>query len=145
MGKEIFPPMHTAQHLLNQAMVSQFACGRSFRDHIEKKKSKLDYHFNRNLSNEEIVKIESIANDIVRKNLEVFEEYVDIGEAKRKYNLDRLNGEFGEKIRIIKIGDFDDAPCKGLHVKSTKEIGTIKIISSDWDDGVLRIRYKLSQ
>ena len=135
--------MHTAQHLINRAMVSEFGCGRSFSDHIEKKKSKLDYRFDRNLSAEEISKIEKDVNEAVDKDLNVFEEFISIDEAKEKYNLDRINGDLGEKIRIIRIGDHDAAPCKGPHVKSTKEIGVVKIISSDYNGGVLRLRYKL--
>jgi len=46
--------MHTAEHILNQTMVRMFGCGRSFSSHIEKKKSKCDYRFERALSEEEL-------------------------------------------------------------------------------------------
>ena len=49
----------------------------------------------------------------------------------------------GDKIRIIRIGDYDACPCSGLHVSSTNEIGTFKIISTDHNEGVLRVRFKL--
>jgi len=143
MEKEIFPPMHTAQHLINQAMVRMFGCGRSFSDHIEKKKSKLDYYFERNLTDDDLRKIEAEVNKNIKENLEVFEIFISIDEAEEKYNLSRINGEIGDKVRIIKIGDYDAAPCKGPHVQNTKEIGELKIISSDYNDGVLRLRYKL--
>ena len=50
------PRMHTAEHILNQTMVRMFDRGRSFSSHIEKKKSKCDYHFDRNLTSEEVAR-----------------------------------------------------------------------------------------
>ena len=59
MRKSYDPRMHSAEHILNQTMVRLFNCGRSFSAHIEKKKSKCDYHFSRNLTSEEIFIIET--------------------------------------------------------------------------------------
>jgi len=143
MEKEIFPPMHTAEHLINGMMVKKFGCNRCFRDHIEKKKSKLDYKFERNLTEEELREIEAGVNKVITEDLKVFEEFVPLEIAKEKYNLSRLPENLSGDLRIIKIGDYDSAPCQGPHVGSTKEIGEVKIISSDWEDGVLRLRYKL--
>ena len=42
-NKEEYPPMHTAEHILNQTMVRMFGCSRSRNAHIERKKSKCDY------------------------------------------------------------------------------------------------------
>ena len=49
-NKQYHPQMHSAEHILNQTMVRMFNRGRSFSNHIEKKKSKCDYHFDRNLT-----------------------------------------------------------------------------------------------
>lgn len=143
MGKELFPPMHTAEHLINQAMVRTFNCDRCFRDHIEKKKSKLDYHFDRNLTETELKNIENQVNKVIEESLDVFEDFVPLEEAKEKFDFSRLPEGLTEDIRIIKIGEYDTAPCIGEHVKNTQEIGQVNIISSDYDEGVLRIRYKL--
>ncbi|MDD4333190.1 MAG: hypothetical protein PHT51_03695 [Patescibacteria group bacterium] len=143
MEKEIYPPMHTAEHLINGTMVKKFGCNRCFRDHIEKKKSKLDYKFDRNLTSEEIKNIENKVNEIIEKDLLVFEEFIPVEIAKEKYNLSRLPEDVSGDLRIIKIGDYDAAPCLGPHVKSTKEIGGVNIISTDWEEGILRVRYKL--
>ena len=42
-NKQEYPPMHTAEHIINQTMIRLFGCGRSVEAHIERKKSKLDY------------------------------------------------------------------------------------------------------
>jgi len=142
-NKQYNPQMHSAEHILNQTMVRMFKCGRSFSNHIEKKKSKCDYHFDRNLTVEEIEIINQKVNEIIQQDLEVVEEFYQRDEAKKIFNLSRLPEDAGDKVRVIKIGDYDACPCSGLHVTSTKEIGIFKIYSSDFKDGVLRIRFKL--
>ena len=135
--------MHTAEHLLNQAMVRMFGCGRAFSSHIEKKKSKCDYKFDRDLTAEERAELENRVNDAVRADMPVTEEFADRREAAAKFDLGRLPEEAGEKLRIIKIGDYDACPCIGRHVASTSEIGVFRIISTGFENDVLRIRFKL--
>lgn len=135
--------MHSAEHILNQTMVRMFNCGRSFSNHIEKKKSKCDYHFERNLTEAEIDELNERVNETIKGNLPVVEEFITRDKAKEKFNLERLPDSAGETIRIIKIGDYDACPCSGLHVSNTSEIGTFKINSTDFNEGVLRVRFKL--
>lgn len=142
-NKQYNPQMHSAEHILNQTMVRMFDCGRSFSNHIEKKKSKCDYHFERNLTETEINELNERVNQTIKRNLPVVEEFITRDEASDKFNLERLPDSAGETIRIIKIGDYDACPCSGLHVSSTNEIGTFKIISTDFNEGVLRVRFKL--
>jgi misacylated tRNA(Ala) deacylase len=142
-NKQYHPQMHSAEHILNQTMVRMFDCGRSFSNHIEKKKSKCDYHFERDLNQLEIEEIESRINEVIQSNLTVVEEFYLREEAEEKFNLSKLPDDAGEKIRVIKIGDYDACPCSGLHVTKTNEIGIFKIISTSFNDGVLRIRFKL--
>ena len=142
-NKQYNPQMHSAEHILNQTMVRMFNCGRSFSNHIEKKKSKCDYYFDRNLTEEEINSINNQVNKIIQQDLVVAEEFYSKDEAMKMFNLSRLPEDSGEKVRVIKIGEYDACPCSGLHVRHTKEIGSFKIISTDHKDDVLRIRFKL--
>jgi len=135
--------MHSAEHILNQTMVRMFNKGRSFSAHIEKKKSKCDYHFERNLTPIEIEEIETQVNRVIEENLPVSESFLLKDEALKKFNLERLPEEAGDNVRIISIGNYDDCPCIGHHVQSSGEIGGFKIISTDFNEGVLRIRFKL--
>ena len=143
MAKEYDPRMHSAEHILNQTMVRMFNRGRSFSNHIEKKKSKCDYHFDRLLTDNEVNDIEKKVNEEINKNLNVYEEFIPRTEAEKQFNLDRLPDSAGEILRIIKIGNYDACPCSGVHVKSTSEIGAFKIISTNYENGVLRLRFKL--
>jgi misacylated tRNA(Ala) deacylase len=137
------PRMHSAEHILNQTMVRMFDCGRCFRAHIEKKKSKCDYHFDRPLTDREIEDIQSRVNRVIESDLPVQEKFLPREEAQAQYTLDRLPEEAGDRIRIITVGDYDACPCIGPHVKSTRDIGTFRILSSSFEDGVLRIRFKV--
>jgi alanyl-tRNA synthetase len=126
-----------------KAMIRMFNKGRSFSNHIEKKKSKCDYHFDRNLNSDEIETINKKVNEVIQQNLPVNEEVLHRNEAVKNYKLSQLPEDSGDLIRIIKIGDYDACPCSGIHVHNTKEIGNFKIISTSYEEGVLRIRFKL--
>ena len=139
------PRMHSAEHILNQTMVRMFKCDRSFRAHIEKKKSKCDYHFDRPLTDEEIDDIESKVNQVIDSDSPVREEFLKREQAEAQYNIGRLPEETGDRIRIIKVGDYDACPCIGPHVRSTSEIGRFRIGSVSFEEGVLRIRFKLGE
>jgi len=144
MKKQTDPRMHSAEHILNQTMDRMFLCGRCFNAHIEKKKSKCDYRFDRELSRQELVEIQTRVNQVITDNLPVTEEQVSHAEALAKYNTDKLPDIAGNTIRIIHIGDYDACPCIGNHVESTGDVGGFKITSASFDNEVLRIRFKLN-
>ena len=117
-NKAEFEPAHTAEHLLNATMVKMFGCPRSRNAHVEKKKSKCDYILDAEPTREQ-------AADIV--------------------DLSKLPEDASETLRIVRIGDYDACACIGAHVKNTSEIGTFKIISHSFADGVWRLRWKVIQ
>jgi Ser-tRNA(Ala) deacylase AlaX len=135
--------MHTAEHILNQTMVRMFACGRSFSSHIEKKKSKCDYRFERALSEEETRELERRVNDVIARDLPVEEEFVSRAQADSTFDTSRLPEAAGGTIRVVKIGDYDACPCAGGHVQSTKAVGEFKVATVSHENGVLRVRFKL--
>jgi misacylated tRNA(Ala) deacylase len=135
--------MHSAEHILNQTMVRLFNCGRAFSAHIEKKKSKCDYRFDRDLTEEEISAIENKVNEIIQADLPIREHLLSREEASRIVSLAKLPDDAGESVRIISIGDYDVCPCSGLHALTTRELEMFKIISTNYANGSLRIRFKL--
>ena len=134
--------MHSAEHILNQVMVRKFDCGRCFSAHVNKKKSKCDYHFDRALTDNEVKEVEAAVNKTISANQDVTEEMVSLEEADLNFSLIRLPDGV-ETVRIVHIGDYDSCPCIGEHVDNTAEIGKYRMISQNFNDGVLRIRYKL--
>lgn len=142
-NKQEFPPMHTCEHIVNRTMINLFGCGRAVSAHIEKKKSKLDYAIPQPLSDEDIIKIEETVNSVIARHLDVMTEFITQKEAADRFDLKRLPENASDTVRIVKVGDYDECLCIGLHVNNTSEIGTFKIISHDYNDGILRIRFKL--
>ena len=142
-NKQEYPPMHTAEHILNQTMVKMFGCARSKNTHIEKKKSKCDYFIPHQPSAEEIAAIENKVNEIIGQHLNITEAFLPIAQAAEIADLSKLPDNVSETLRIIKVGDYDTCACIGAHVKNTSEIAIFKIISTDYAEGKLRIRFKL--
>lgn len=144
--KDYCCPMHTTEHILNQAMCRRFNCGRAFSAHIEAKKSKCDYRFaepSKVPSAEDLAAIEAEVNEVISRNLEVTSRIVTREEAAKYTDLSRLPEDASEMVKLVFVGDYDVCPCIGAHVANTKEIGKFRVISTDYKDGVLRIRWKV--
>jgi Ser-tRNA(Ala) deacylase AlaX len=135
--------MHSAEHMLNSVMDRRYGCGRSFRSHIEKKKSKCDYHLDKTLSETEIRSIEQEVNKIISENIKLTEEYVSRDEAEVSFFTGKLPPDAGDRIRIVRIGCYDACPCIGPHVGSTSEVGKFIITTADHANGIFRIRFRL--
>ena len=143
-NKEEYPPMHTAEHILNATMVRLFGCPRSRNAHIERKKSKCDYLLEQAPSDEQIAEIERTVNEVIGRNLDVTIDFVSRDEAAAIVDLGKLPENVSETLRIVRVGDYDTCACIGAHVKNTSEIGTFKILSHDFADGRWRVRWKVS-
>jgi misacylated tRNA(Ala) deacylase len=138
------PRMHTAEHILNQTMTRMFDCGRCFNAHIERKKSKCDYRFDRALTDEEVAEIERRVNEIVAADMPVSAEVLSREEAERAVDTSLLPKEVEGDVRIVRVGDYDACPCVGEHVASSGEIGGFRVVSTDFREGALRVRFKLA-
>ena len=142
-NKQEYPPMHTCEHVVNRTMVNLFHCGRAVSAHIERKKSKLDYALPECPTEAQIALIEQTVNEALRRNLPVTTEFITQQEAKGRFDLNRLPDEASETVRVVHVGDYDECLCIGLHVENTSEVGTFKIISWDYKEGIFRMRFKL--
>ncbi|MHC1704944.1 MAG: hypothetical protein AB9846_13630 [Tenuifilaceae bacterium] len=142
--KQYDPRMHTAEHILNQTMVRMFGCGRSFNSHIERKKSKCDYRINHALSEQEVKEIEDTVNGIIQKKISVTEDFVPKSDASAFLDLTKLPPDAPENIRVVRVGDYDACACIGPHVSNTSEIGIFKINSADYSEGIVRLRFRLT-
>ena len=142
-NKEEYPPMHTAEHILNGTMVRLFGCPRSRNAHIERKKSKCDYLLDACPTDEQVARIEAAVNEVIGRHLDVTIEYMPREQASALVDLSKLPEDASETLRIVRVGDYDACACIGAHVKNTAEIGTFKILSHDYEDGRWRVRWKV--
>jgi alanyl-tRNA synthetase len=134
---------HTGTHLLHAALRSVLGT------HVKQAGSlvspgylRFDFSHFAGVSDEDLQDIEDIVNKEVLRNEQVNTiEDVPIDVAVNEYKAMALFGEkYGEKVRVIKIGDFSTELCGGTHTKATGEIGLIKILKeSSVSSGVRRL------
>ena len=134
---------HSCEHILNGTMVKMFGCPRSKNAHIERKKSKCDYLLDNEPTAEQVAAVEAKVNEEIAKNHDVTVEFMPRDEAAKIVDLSKLPEDASETLRIVRIGDYDACACIGAHVSNTSEIGTFKIISHSFADGVWRLRWKI--
>ncbi|MBP5171956.1 MAG: hypothetical protein ILP04_07885 [Bacteroidales bacterium] len=142
-NKQEYPPMHTAEHILNATMVNMFSCPRSRSAHIERKKSKCDYELPQAPSEEQLAAVEQRVNEVIAADLPVTVEFMPREEAASIVDLSKLPDDASAMLRIVRIGTYDACACIGAHVKHTGQVGRFKIISHDYENGRLRLRFKL--
>lgn len=150
-NKAEYPPMHTAEHILNATMVKMFGCPRSRNAHIERKKSKCDYLLEKEPTAGEIAGIEAKVNEVIGMQLPVTVEYMSKEQAAAYVDLSKLPDNATETLRIVRVGEYDTCACAGDHVENTKKIAPFKIISADFtkeeneSPGRWRVRFKLAE
>ena len=142
-NKEEFPPAHSAEHILNRTMVNMFGCPRSRNAHVERKKSKCDYELAEAPTTEQMAEIERRINEVIDRHLPVTIEFMSREEAAQLVDLSKLPEAAGDTLRIVRIGDYDACACIGAHVSNTSEIGHFKMLTYEFADGRLRLRFKL--
>src|SRR5215203_2491213 len=93
---------------------------------------------------EEVKKIERMANWVVRENHPVIIKTYDRGDAEQQFSFRIYQGGIvpTSNVRIVNINGWDIEACGGTHVKSTGEIGLVKIVKSERiQDGVVRLEF----
>jgi alanyl-tRNA synthetase len=144
--KMIISKNHSATHIINYAarkVIGNWVWQTG--SNVDVNKARLDItHFDK-LSDEDIDKIETLANEIVKQDLPIEITIENRADAEKKYGF-RIyqGGAVPEKIiRIVKIGDEIEA-CSGTHnmLKSTREIGNIVILGTKRiADGIVRLEF----
>lgn len=144
-NKAEYPPMHTAEHLLNQTMVRMFGCERSRNAHIERKKSKISFDLPAEPTTAQVDAIVAKMNELIAEDLPVTYEFVTADNVPEGVKLDRLPDNASETLRIVRIGQYDVCPCIGAHVASTAELHEFILLGTNWDPErhSFRLRFKL--
>ena len=80
---------------------------------------------------------------MIDERLDVTVEFVSREKAAEMVDLSKLPEDASQTLRIVRIGDYDACACIGAHVANTSEVGSFKIISHSYSEGVWRLRWKV--
>jgi alanyl-tRNA synthetase len=120
---------HSGTHILQAALKAVLG------DHIKQSGSlvnalrlRFDFtHFSK-ISDEELQRVETIANNMIRKNLPVKTEVCALEDALKTGATAVFDEKYGATVRIVKMGEMSMELCGGTHVKQTGDIGLLKVV-----------------
>lgn len=143
--RDLVTKHHTATHVINSSARTNLGSwvwqNSAFK---EEGYGRLDITHHSALSKDEVQRIEQTANSVIRKNVPVNIRFYDRGEAEQKYTFRIYQGGVvpTSNVRIVNIDNWDIEACGGTHVRSTGEIGMVKIVKSERiQDGVVRLEF----
>lgn len=121
---------HTATHLLQYALRTKIGDWiRQEGSLVEAGRLRFDFLQFNPLSREEVEQIEMFINRLILDNVKIEKFYTDYQSAIRLGAIALFGEKYGERVRVVRIGDFSIELCGGLHLDHTGEIGTFKVIS----------------
>jgi alanyl-tRNA synthetase len=119
---------HTATHLLHAALrrvlgthVTQ-AGSLVAPDHL-----RFDFSHGAALKDREIEQVEALVNEEVLHNTPVSREEMDLDQALRLGALALFGEKYGQRVRVVRIGDFSTELCGGTHLDQTGQLGLLKV------------------
>ena len=134
---------HTATHLLHAALREVLGTHvKQAGSLVEPNRLRFDFSHFAGIADEEMQDIEDIINKETLQNTRVETlEDVPIDVAVNEYHAMALFGEkYGEKVRVVRIGDFSTELCGGTHTGATGEIGVVKLLGEgSVSSGVRRV------
>ncbi|MBI2437934.1 MAG: alanine--tRNA ligase, partial [Lentisphaerae bacterium] len=139
--------LHTATHLLHRSL--QAVLG----PHVKQKGSNItaerlrfDFSHPAKLTPEELLRVEALVNEQIRKALPVAVQVMNLEEVKAAGAPAPFATRYGEQVKVFSIGGFSKEVCGGPHVANTAELGHFKIQKEEASSaGVRRIRAVLME
>ena len=120
---------HSATHLMHKAL--RLVLG----DHVEQKGSlvtdnhlRFDFSHSEPVTKQQIIEIEKLVNDEIRRNAQAESEITSMDEAVKKGAMALFGEKYGEEVRLVKIG-YSTELCGGVHVQRAGDIGLFKLIN----------------
>lgn len=134
--------LHTATHLLNQALRNVLGT------HVEQKGSNItaerlrfDFNHKEKMTPEQVKQVEEIVNTQIQRDLPVSFDIITVDEAKSKGAIGVFPDRYDEKVKVYRMGDFSYEICGGPHVPNTGSLKKFKITKEEAvSAGIRRIK-----
>jgi len=123
---------HTATHLLHSALKQVLGPhANQSGSLVAPDRLRFDFTHFAALSEAELAEVERIANAKVRQDIPLTNYQSNYDEARSKGVIALFGEKYSDVVRVVEIGDFSQELCGGTHLRSTGQIGLIKIISEE--------------
>jgi len=120
---------HSGTHLLQAAM--KMVLGTHIKQSgslVNAERLRFDFtHFSK-IEENELEQIENLANAVIRRNLPVVTRVLPIEEAMKTGATAVFDEKYGERVRVVQMGDFSMELCGGTHIQRTGDVGFLKIV-----------------
>jgi len=132
---------HSATHILHSALREVLGTHvRQAGSLVAPDRLRFDFTHASAVKDEALRRIEDLANSHIRENAEVSSEEMSLNDALKSGALAFFGEKYGERVRVLRMGDFSVELCGGTHVSRTGDIGLLKLkAESGVASGVRRI------
>ncbi|MDD4203023.1 MAG: alanine--tRNA ligase, partial [Candidatus Omnitrophica bacterium] len=132
---------HTATHLLQSAL--RQVLGERVKQSgsaVDENRLRFDFTYTKKMTQEQLQQVEEIVNRNIKASVCVEKKVMDKEKAREEGAIALFGEKYGDKVRVVTIGDCSKEFCGGSHVDNTKDIGLFKIINeSSIASGIRRI------
>jgi alanyl-tRNA synthetase len=143
---EVVTRMHTATHLLHQALRDVLGSHVYQRgSNITPERLRFDFSHGEKMTEEQIKRVEEIVNSQIKADLPVHKRIVSLEEAQKIGAIGLFGEKYGETVSIYTMGDYSKEFCGGPHVEHTSLVGDFKILKEEaLGSGLRRIKAVVS-
>lgn len=124
--------LHTATHLLNQALRDVLGPEVQQRgSNITPERLRFDFNYDKKLTDEQLKKVEHIVNEKIKAALSIKHEEMTVDEARKAGAQAVFAAKYGEVVSVYSIGNYSKEICAGPHVENTSQLGKFKIVKEE--------------
>ena len=132
---------HSATHLLQKALREVLGTHvEQSGSYVDGERLRFDFSHFAAMTREELDRVEAMVNEKIAENIPVVTEVMTLEEAKKTGAMALFGEKYGEKVRVVRMGEFSVEFCGGTHVANTGAVSAFKILSENGvASGVRRI------
>jgi alanyl-tRNA synthetase len=134
--------LHTATHLLHQALRQVLGTSvHQMGSNITAERLRFDFSYPDKLTPEQLAQVERIVNEQIAQDWPVSVQVMPLEQALNSGALAFFGEKYGDQVKVYTIGSFSKEVCGGPHVRSTGELGGLRITKQESvGHGVRRLR-----